>query len=113
DFQMTVKKIGSVYKVRCTKGEKVNGHCPSVDVLFQSIAKELGANSIGIILTGMGCDGAKGLLDMKKSGARTIGQGESSCVVYGMPKVAYNIGAVENQADLDEIGQLVYSFLED
>lgn len=112
DKHMTVKKFGSIYKVKCEPGEKVNGHCPSVDVLFESVAKEVGANSIGIILTGMGCDGAKGLLNMKRSGAKTIGQDEASCVVYGMPKVAYNIGAVETQADLEDISQIVYSILE-
>lgn len=111
DYHMTVKKIGPTYKVKCTEGERVNGHCPSVDVLFESVAKEVGSNAIGVILTGMGSDGAKGLLEMRKSGARTIGQNESSCVVYGMPKVAYNIGAVEKQADLEDIGYMVYSFL--
>ncbi len=111
DFHMSVKKIGSTFKVRCTKGERVNGHCPSVDVLFKSVAKEIGPNAIGVILTGMGCDGAKGLLEMRKAGARTIGQDEASCVVYGMPKVAFNIGAVEKQVALDKVGQTVYSFL--
>jgi len=113
DYHMTVKRTGSIFKVRCAKGERVNGHCPSVDVLFESVAKEVGSNTIGVILTGMGCDGAKGLLEMRKNGARTIGQNESSCVVYGMPKVAYNIGAVEKQADLEDIGHIVYSFLND
>ncbi len=111
DQHMTIKKIGPVYKVRCSKGEKVNGHCPSVDVLFNSVAKEAGKNAIGVILTGMGNDGAKGLLEMRKQGARTIGQNEASCVVYGMPKVAYSIGAVEREADIGNIGHIVYSFL--
>lgn len=111
DYQMSVTKTGSMYKVKCAEGEKVNGHCPSVDVLFESVAKTAGKNAIGIILTGMGRDGAKGLLSMKKSGAITIGQDESSCVVYGMPKVAYNIGAVQKQVHLNEIGNIVYSYL--
>lgn len=112
DKHLTVKKVGAYYKVYCNEGEKVNGHCPSVDVLFNSVAKEVGDKAVGVILTGMGCDGAKGLLNMKKSGARTVGQDEESCVVYGMPKVAFNIGAVQRQASLDDIGQVVYSLIE-
>ena len=100
-----------MYKVECYKGEKVSGHCPSVDVLFESVAKEVGSNSIGVILTGMGYDGAKGLLAMKRRGARTIGQDEQSSVVYGMPKVAFDVGAVEKQAPLSQIPQLIYGLL--
>lgn len=111
DFQMRIKKVGSIYIVECYKGGKVNGHCPSVDVLFESVAKAAGRNAIGIILTGMGGDGAKGLLSMRRSGARTIGQDEQSCVVYGMPKVAYDIGAVERQVSLDSVSQTVFSML--
>ena len=80
-------------------------------MLFDSVAETAGANAIGIILTGMGSDGAKGLLAMRKKGARTFGQDEKSSVVYGMPKVAFEIGAVEKQASLDAIPQLVYSLL--
>lgn len=111
DQHMRIKRIGDKYKVECFKGEKVNGHCPSVDVLFESVAKEAGSRAIGIILTGMGYDGAKGLLSMRKKGARTIGQDEESSVVYGMPKVAYNIGAVEKQAALHQIPRIIYSML--
>ncbi len=111
DEHMRIRKVGDKYKVECFKGDKVNGHCPSVDVLFESVAKECGSNAIGVILTGMGYDGAKGLLSMKRKGARTIGQDEKSSVVYGMPKVAYDIGAVERQAPLDNIPQLIYSML--
>jgi two-component system chemotaxis response regulator CheB len=111
DQYMRIKRIGDKYKVECFKGEKVNGHCPSVDVLFESVAKEAGSRAIGIILTGMGYDGAKGLLSMRKKGARTIGQDEESSVVYGMPKVAYNIGAVEKQAALHQIPRIIYSML--
>lgn len=111
DKHMRVKKIGDRYKIECFQGDKVNGHCPSVDVLFESVAKECGRNAIGVILTGMGYDGAKGLLSMRKKGARTIGQDEKSCVVYGMPKVAYNIGAVEKQASLDSIPNIIFSIL--
>lgn len=100
-----------IYKVMLKKAPKVNGHCPSVDVLFQSVAKAAGRNAMGIILTGMGGDGAEGLLEMRKNGARTIGQDESSCVVYGMPKVAYECGAVEYQEKLPNIVGRVYGIL--
>lgn len=111
DQHMIIKKIGDRYKIECFEDQKVNGHCPSVDVLFESVAKEAGKNSIGVILTGMGCDGAKGLLSMKKMGAKTIGQDEESSIVYGMPKVAFNIGAVEKQVPLDKIASTICSLL--
>jgi two-component system chemotaxis response regulator CheB len=111
DFQMKLKKTGDTYRVECFQGERVNGHCPSVDVLFESVADKAGENAFGIILTGMGADGANGLLKMRKCGARTIGQDEASCTVYGMPKVAYNIGAVEKQVPLDEISDVLYQYL--
>lgn len=111
DYQMKVRKRGNFYTVECYKGEKVNGHCPSVDVLFHSIAEQVGPQAIGVILTGMGYDGAKGLLAMRKRGARTVGQDESSCVVYGMPKVAFDLGGVEKQASLEQIPQIIYSLL--
>lgn len=112
DYQMQLKRNGNEYFVKCNKGEKVNGHSPSVDVLFDSVAKCAGRNAIGVILTGMGSDGAKGLLAMRQCGARTIGQDEESCVVYGMPKVAYDIGGVERQVPLDSIASLIYGALE-
>ena len=111
DKHMKLKKLGNYFKVECLPGEKVNGHCPSVDVLFESVANVCGDKAIGIILTGMGHDGAKGLLSMRKKGARTIGQDEESSVVYGMPRVAYNIGAVERQLALDKIPQAILSLL--
>lgn len=104
---MTVKRFGDRYKVECFEGEKVNGHCPSVDVLFESVAREAKSNAIGVILTGMGYDGAKGLLMMKRKGAKTLGQDEESSVVYGMPKAAYDIGAVDKQVHLDNIAKLL------
>lgn len=113
DHHMRIKRVGEKYKVEIFKGEKVNGHCPSVDLLFQSVAKEAGDNAIGVILTGMGYDGAKGLLSMRRKGARTIGQDEKSSVVYGMPKVAFNIGAVEKQGSLENIHKLIYSMLKE
>lgn len=108
-----VKKAGEKYKVEVFSGEKVNGHCPSIDLLFESVAKEAGDKAIGIILTGMGYDGAKGLLSMKRKGARTIGQDEASCVVYGMPKVAFSLGAVERQIPLEKIPQQIFSILKE
>ncbi|MEG1152615.1 MAG: CheB methylesterase domain-containing protein, partial [Oscillospiraceae bacterium] len=92
-------------------GEKVSGHCPSVDVLFNSVAKTAGNNAVGVILTGMGSDGAKGLLEMRRTGAHTIGQDKESCVVYGMPMVAQNIGAVEKQCGLTQIPMQISNFL--
>ncbi len=111
DRHIRIKKIDTKYRVECFEGEKVNGHCPSVDVLFESVAKEAGDQAIGIILTGMGYDGAKGLRQMRRKGARTIGQDEQSSVVYGMPKVAYDIGAVEKQVDLKIIPSVLCSML--
>ena len=84
----------------------MNGHRPSVDVLFESVAK-LNRPSVGVILTGMGRDGAAGLLTMRKSGARTLGQDESSSVVYGMPRVAFEMGAVERQYGLSRMGPAI------
>lgn len=111
DYHMTVCRAGVNYRVNCRKGERVNGHCPSVDVLFHSVAEHCGAHAAGIILTGMGHDGAKGLLAMRRKGARTIGQDERSCVVYGMPRVAYDLGAVEQQASLEKIPAALCSIL--
>ncbi len=108
---MELVMTGGEYQVRCRKAPKVNGHCPSVDVLFDSVARTAGKNALGIILTGMGGDGAKGLLAMRQAGARTIGQDESSCVVYGMPKVAYELGAVEYQEKLSDIVRKTYALL--
>ncbi len=108
---MKIIRRGLKYSVECFEGDKVNGHCPSVDVLFESTAKEAGDKAIGVILTGMGYDGAKGLLSMRRKGARTIGQDEKTSVVYGMPKVAFNIGAVEKQASLNSIPQLICSMI--
>ena len=111
DRQMKVVKVGDGYQVECRGTEKVNGHCPSVDVLFQSVAKAAGRSAVGVILTGMGGDGAKGLLEMRKAGASTIGQDEASCIVYGMPKVAYELGAVQYRLGLSGITGKVYSLL--
>jgi len=90
---------------RLVDREPVNGHRPSVDVLFDSVAELAGRNAIGVILTGMGRDGAAGLLKLRHAGARTFGQNEKTCVVYGMPRVAYELGAVETQLPLGSIGE--------
>ena len=111
DAHMRLVKVNGAYQVECKQGPRVSGHCPSVDVLFESVAKTAGNRAIGIILTGMGKDGADGLLAMRKAGARTIGQNEASSVVDGMPKVAYDIGAVEVQSDLIQIAQKTYAIL--
>ena len=92
--------------IRLRQGEPVNGHRPSVDVLFESVAK-LNRPAVGAILTGMGRDGATGLMSMKQAGARTLGQDESSCVVYGMPRVAFEIGAVDKQVGLSRMGPAI------
>jgi two-component system chemotaxis response regulator CheB len=92
---------------RLEASEPVNRHRPSVDVMFDSMARVMGGSSVGVILTGMGRDGAEGLLRLRNAGARTIGQDESSCVVYGMPRAAFEVGAVERQAPLDRIGKLI------
>ncbi|MDH4983671.1 chemotaxis response regulator protein-glutamate methylesterase [Hyphomicrobium sp. D-2] len=84
-------------------GGPVNGHSPSADVLFKSVAQTVKSDAIGIILTGMGRDGAQGLLEMRDAGARTIGQDEASSLIYGMPRAAFEIGAVERQLPLDRI----------
>lgn len=107
DKHMTLEKDYKGYYVKCYAGEKVSGHCPSVDVLFRSVARTAGKDAMGIILTGMGKDGAEGLLEMRKRGSYTIGQDKQSCVVYGMPMVAYNIGAVEKQAPCQSIAGLI------
>lgn len=108
-----VIKKGSEYIVECFHGEKVNGHCPSVDVLFYSVAEVYSNKAVGVILTGMGYDGARGLLKMRNAGARTLGQDETSCIVYGMPKVAFEIGAVEKQVGLKSIAREMYTMLKE
>ena len=108
DRHLQLRKVGDRYKAEVFEGDKVNGHCPSVDVLFDSMAKQCGDRAMGVLLTGMGQDGARGLLNMRRNGAYTIGQDEKSCVVYGMPKIAYDLGAVEKQMSLDAIaGELI------
>lgn len=111
DRHMRLVKVGNEYQVEVKGTDRVNGHCPSVEVLFQSVAKTAKDKAIGVILTGMGGDGGKGLLEMRQAGAQTIGQNEATCVVYGMPKVAYDLGAVQYQMDLTAIPNKIYSLL--
>jgi len=107
DQHMRVRQDGAGYSVTLAPGPKVNGHCPSVDVLFESVAMTARNNAVGVILTGMGGDGAKNLCMMRQAGAQTIGQDRESSVVYGMPKVAYDMGGVVQQLPLSAIGQAV------
>lgn len=107
NHHMLLKRSGARYYVEVQQGPFVNRHRPSVDVLFRSTARFAGKNSIGIIMTGMGDDGAKGLLEMKEAGARTIAQDEKSCVVFGMPKEAIKLGAADKIMPLLEIAGYV------
>ncbi|MDF2178239.1 chemotaxis response regulator protein-glutamate methylesterase [Aliiglaciecola sp. CAU 1673] len=100
---MLIKRSGARYYVEIKDGPLVSRHRPSVDVLFRSAARYVGSNAVGVILTGMGDDGATGLLEMREAGARTVGQDEATSIVYGMPKEAYNRGAVEQQMGLERI----------
>jgi len=108
---LLVKKSGSGYVTELSKDEPVNRHRPAVDVLFRSVAPLLKANAIGVILTGMGKDGAQGLLQMREAGAWTIGQNQESCVVYGMPREAALLGAVEEVAALTDVADRIMSRL--
>ena len=107
DSQMHIKKDASGYYIHLVPSGKVSGHCPSVDVMFNSVAAVGGKDAVGVLLTGMGADGANGLHAMKRAGAFTIGQDEQSSVIYGMPKVAFDIGAVTKQLPLSSIGDAV------
>lgn len=103
NYHMLVKRSGAQYFVNVKDGPLVERHRPSVEVLFQSAAQVLGANAIGVMLTGMGGDGAKAMLKMKEAGATNFAQDEQSCVVYGMPKVAFELGAVHHVLPLKDM----------
>ncbi len=111
DRHMRIFRDSRGYFVSSETGPKVSGHCPSVDVMFESCAYCAGSDAIGVILTGMGQDGARGLSAMKSAGAYTIGQDEETSTVYGMPKVAFEMGAVDKQCPLDKIASEIYSRL--
>lgn len=110
-LHMVLRRSGARYFVEIGEGRRVSGHCPSVDVLFNSVSKVAGANALGIILTGMGSDGAKGMFNMHQAGAKTIAQSEETCVVFGMPKEAIKLGAVDSVVPLGEISNVVVSKL--
>jgi two-component system chemotaxis response regulator CheB len=107
---MLLRRSGAQYHVEVVDGPLVNRHRPSVDVLFRSVAKFAGKNALGIIMTGMGDDGARGLKEMKEAGASTIAQNEATCVVYGMPKEAVKLGAVDRSAPLTSIPAEIEQF---
>ncbi len=104
-YHMVLARSGASYHVKIKDGPRVKHQKPSVDVLFESVSKYAGANAVGAILTGMGDDGAAGLLKMKSAGAKTLAQDEQSCVVYGMPAAAYKIGAADKQVSLEKVAE--------
>lgn len=108
---MVLRRSGSRYFVEIGEGRAISGHCPSVDVLFNSVSKIAGPNAIGVILTGMGNDGAHGLYNMHQSGAKTIAQSEESCVVFGMPKEAIKLGGVDMVVPLSAISSTIINLL--
>lgn len=110
-LHMMLRRSGAQYRVEVRDGPVVSRHKPSVDVLFRSVASAAGPNALGIIMTGMGDDGARGLLEMRQAGASTLGQNESSCVVYGMPKEANKLGAVMREVDLAELPKCIMDSL--
>ena len=110
-FHMTVVRSGGMYRVQIKDGEKVCGHIPSVEVMMNSVAEYVGSNAVGVMLTGMGRDGADAMLAMRKAGARNIAQDEATSVVFGMPKEAYERGGAERLAPLGSIPQIVLDLL--
>jgi len=108
---LMLARNGNHYVCELSDGPAVNRHRPSVDVLFRSAANCAGQNAVGVILTGMGKDGALGLLEMRQAGAYTFAQDEASCVVYGMPKEAFALGGVQEVLPLHSMGQRVVSYL--
>lgn len=112
DKHMEVKKGEYGYFLKVFEGEKVNGHCPSVDVLFHSVALACEDKALGVILTGMGYDGAKGITVMRRKGALTLGQDQASSVVYGMPKAAFELGGISKQMSLNFMGHHIMKMLQ-
>lgn len=107
DLHMELVRSGANYHIKLNQSPPVNRHRPAVDVLFNSVAKSAGKNAVGAILTGMGSDGAKGLLEMRKSGAHTLAQSEKTCVVFGMPREAIALDAVSEVVDLNDMTQRI------
>lgn len=112
-FHLLVTRSGADYVLKLSETEPVHRHRPAVDVMMESVARVGGKNVIGVLLTGMGKDGAKGMLDIRNSGGYTFAQDEQSCVVYGMPKEAVNLGGVNETLDLEEIGPAVLKKLKE
>ena len=112
NFHMLLKRSGARYYVQVKKGPLVHHQRPAVDVLFRSVANYAGGNAVGILLTGMGGDGAVGLMEMKQAGAKTIAQDEKSCVVFGMPKEAIKLGAAEKVVALGNISKTALEMIE-
>lgn len=112
NYHLTLSRSGARYHAKLNQDPPVRHHRPSVDVMFQSVARFAGSNSVGVILTGMGGDGAEGLLEMKKAGAYTIAQDESSCIVFGMPKEAIKLGGVDKILPLQQIPSEILRHLE-
>jgi two-component system chemotaxis response regulator CheB len=108
---MLLQQSGARYLVRVKTGPAVNHHRPSVDVLFQSVSRSAGSSAVGVLLTGMGTDGAKGLLAMHEKGAYTLAQDEETCVVFGMPREAVKLGAVDDVIPIQHIPRAIVSFL--
>jgi two-component system chemotaxis response regulator CheB len=105
DKHLRVVRVRDEYRVSCGDGPKVSGHCPSVDVLFSSVAETFASRAVGVLLTGMGRDGAAGLLSMRSAGARCVAQDEASSVVWGMPREAWENGAAEKLVPLDDMAR--------
>jgi two-component system chemotaxis response regulator CheB len=113
NYHMLLNRSGAVYELIVKEGPLVSHHRPSVDVLFKSVSRFAGRNAVGVIMTGMGKDGAEGLKEMKEHGAKTIAQDESSCVVFGMPKEAIAIGAADAVAPLADIPRMILAFAQE
>jgi two-component system chemotaxis response regulator CheB len=111
DVHLGIERSGADYRTVLIDSERVSGHKPSVDVLFDSVSKAAGKNAIGIIMTGMGKDGAAGLLKMKHAGAFTLAQDEASCVIFGMPREAIKLDAAQKVCDLDLLPHEVFEYL--
>jgi two-component system chemotaxis response regulator CheB len=109
-LHLQLKRNGAQYVVEVQDGPTVSRHKPSVDVLFRSVAKAAGGNALGVIMTGMGDDGARGMKEMHEAGAVTLAQDEQSCVVFGMPKEAIRLGGVSRICTLDEVAELIARF---
>jgi two-component system chemotaxis response regulator CheB len=112
NMHMSVCRSGNLLETKVYMDQRVSGHRPSVDILFNSIAENVGQNAIGVILTGMGADGASGLLSMKSKGALTIAQNEETCVVFGMPKEAIQLGGVDHVVGLQDIPSKIIQLLQ-